>query len=378
MKILHCIYDDKFMDGTIRVYNKDGRHENQYAYVYLEGKDLKLEYTKFKDILHISENEFLRLSNDFDVIILHSLKCVSLRTIASIPIKCKVVWYGWGFDLYNGSDPAVKLNLLYNETKSIVSRTKNENKLKRILYQPFRIRDRYQLKRALQRIDYFSGVFPYEYELLIEANPYIHAKKIDFYYGDTDFFISDEIDTIVDGNRRNIILGNSGDPSNNHCDALEILKQIEIPNDVKLIIPMNYGGTPAYRKIVAERAMSFFPNNTYVLDSFLPLDEYIKLVSKCQSAIFFHERQQASDNILLQLKYGAKVFLSDTCLTYEYLKNEGYKVYSLQKEINEMLVPLTDDDVINNRKLLASQYSSSRIGARVRVINDIIEEDLFH
>ncbi len=141
---------------------------------------------------------------------------------------------------------------------------------------------------------------------------------------------------------------------------------------------MNYGGTPAYRKIVADRAMSLFPKNTCVLDSFLPLNEYIKLVSTCQSAIFFHERQQASDNILLQLKYGAKVFLSDTCLTYDYLKNEGYKVYSLQKDINEMLVPLTYNDVINNRKLLASQYSSSRIVARVRVINDVLVDDLYH
>lgn len=378
MKILHCIYDDKFMDGTIRVYNSDDRHENTYAYVFSKENDKNLEYTKYRDILHICETEFLKLASVYDVIILHSLKCMSLKVIASIPLKCKVIWYGWGFDLYNGADPAVKLNLLYDRTKKIIKRTQTRNRLKDLLYQPFRLRDRYQLKKALIRVDYFSGVFPFEYELLKNARPYLHAKKLDFYYGDTNFFIDESVNNIVETDHKNFILGNSGDPSNNHCDALDYLKNIELPQEARFIIPMNYGGNTCYRKYVAEYANNIFHDNTYVLDSFLPLNEYLKLVSKCQVAIFFHERQQASDNILMQLQYGAKVYLSETCLTYTYLKDKGYKVYSLQRDIDEIMTPLSKEDVIHNRSLLVKQYSAYRIVDRVKVINDILLDDIAH
>jgi len=376
MKILHCIYDDKFMDGTIRVYASDERHVNRYVYVYRKGMDTDLVYTKYPDVTHVEERDFLSLAKEYDVVILHSLKCVSQKAIASIPDTCKVVWYGWGFDLYNGYNAPIKIELLDRKTRHFMWLHQLNKLPKKIIRFPLRPRNKRLLKKALMRIDYFSGVFPFEYELLRESRPYVHARKLDFYYGDTDFFVKKEIDTSFDENRKDIILGNSGDPSNNHNDAIQILKEIKLPKESRLIIPMSYGGTESYRSWVKSYAEKCFPLNAFVLSNFMPLKEYLEVISKCQAAIFFHERQQASDNILMQLMYGAKVYLSDTCQTYHYLKEVGFIVYSLQKEWSSIMEPMKREDVMINRKLLAELYSAETIVDRVRKINTTIEEDI--
>ncbi|MDT3387875.1 MAG: TDP-N-acetylfucosamine:lipid II N-acetylfucosaminyltransferase [Bacteroidota bacterium] len=376
MKILHCLYDDKFTDGTIRTYNCDSRHTNKYIVIDDRKVISSFKYIKCPDVTCLPSADFLKLAKEYDVVVLHSLQCMSLESIRRIPPVCRVIWYAWGFDFYCGGNPIVKINLYQAHTKKFFLLDIVLNHFRRILLYPRVQLERLSIRRALCRVDYFSGVFPYEYNLLKQSRPYIHAKPLDFYYGDVDFFVKDNVDYNIDRNRRDIILGNSGDPSNNHLDALLILKEVGIPKDSRIIIPLNYGSNPNYKKWITKKATTLFPNNVLILDHFLPLKDYLQLVSTCKVAIFNHERQQASDNILMQLMYGAKVYMPETSQAYHYLKRVGFRVFSLQKDIDGLMSGLSDDDIINNRMLLSKLYSSHTIVDRIKTINDIVSDDI--
>ena len=73
-------------------------------------------------------------------------------------------------------------------------------------------------------MDYFSGVFPLEYDLL-NQKPEFHAQKVAYEYTnpvdwDNDFETIPKI-----GN--NVLIGNSADINNNHLDMLDYLKEVD-------------------------------------------------------------------------------------------------------------------------------------------------------
>lgn len=380
MRILHCLYDDKFIDGTIRVYESDNHHSNEYVLVSLSPANYKFRYIKSDKVKVVTPKAFLSMAADFQVVILHSFACLRNYYIAKIPKKCKVVWYGWGFDMYGGQYPIVPLKLYSEETLGFIKSHRFSNKtngmLKSVQIRIKNLFEKIRLNKAIKRIDYFSGVFPYEYDLIKSHNPHFKAKKVDFYYGDVDFFIKDTVSTEIEHGKVNVIIGNSADPRNNHHDALTALSKIALPTDSKIIIPLSYAGPKAYVKWVTDYAESLYPGRVKALLNYMPLQDYLDLISHCKVAIFFHERQQASDNIFIQMMYGAKVYMSETSLAYQYLKKEGFVVYSLQADAIKMFDDISDEEVMRNRRLLCEKYANHTIIERVMKISQIVETDI--
>lgn len=380
MKILHCLFDDKFMDGTIRVYESDKCHSNVYVLVSNSPKDYKFKYIKSDRVKVVTPQEFLSLAANFEMVILHSFFCLLNYYKIKIPKKCKVVWYGWGFDMYGGQNPLVPLKLYSEETQKFIDcyLPSKSAKIKDvgIITTIKNCIERFLLNKALRRVDYFSGVFPYEYDLIKRYHPDFKAKKVDFYYGDVDFFIKDTVSNDIEHGKVNVIIGNSADPRNNHHDALTALSKSKLPKDARIIIPLSYGGPDNYIKWIKEYAESLFPGRVKALLDYMPLKEYLDLISHCKIAIFYHERQQASDNIFMQMMYGAKVYMSETSLAYQYLKKEGFAVFSLQTSADTLFEDISDEMVIKNRKLLCDRYANHTIIDRVVKISKQVEEDI--
>jgi hypothetical protein len=368
------------MDGTIRVYNCDKRHSNEYLLVKNEPEKYRLRSIKSNRVRIVSPHTFLSLAQDFDVVILHTFICLKYYYISKIPQNCKVVLYAWGFDIYGDSYPIVPIKLYDEETKKYKDSCHLPKGLKnKVSILSTRLRnsvDRLFRKQALSRIDYFSGVFPYEYDLVKSYHRYFNAKPIDFYYGDTDFFIKDTVNTDIERGKVNIIIGNSAAMTNNHHDALTAISNVNLPPSAKIIIPLSYAGSPEYIQWVTDYAESLFPGHVNALKDYMPLQDYLDLTSHCKVAIFFHERQQASDNIFMQMMYGAKVYMSETSLAYKYLKEEGFVVFSLQSEADKLFDDMTDEMIMTNRRLLCEKYSDHTIIDRVRLINQQIEAEI--
>ena len=74
-----------------------------------------------------------------------------------------------------------------------------------------------------------------------------------------------------------------------------------------------------------------------------------------------HYRPQAFGNILTALWLGARVFLSERNMLYNFFKRIGITLYSIESDLNSgnqaLWSPLPDDAVEDNRKIISSIYS---------------------
>lgn len=370
-KYLHCLHDDKFLDGAISLFDEDTRIENTYILFTKNNGQESFKYIKSPKAHIQSLDSFLDCVIDYDVVILHGLGILPIEMIRKIPSPIKVVWLMWGYDFYNFKICNLKLYGPWSRN-TLTLRERVRDIKSAILFSLF---EKKIYRESLSRIDYFSGVFPYEYELLknLSRYPDIKAKPIDFYYGSTNFFVPEEPNHIIDNKFINVIIGNSGDPRNNTLEVFDALKdKLDINCVKKIIVPLSYGSYRLFIKKVKQKGREIWGEQFFPLETYMPLDEYLNVVSNCKVAVYFHERQQASDNVLMQLMYGARVFMSETSMMYQYLKNMGFYIYSLQKDINVINTPLTTEQIINNRTILSDNYSSSKLIERVKMMNNTI------
>ena len=373
MKILHCVTDEKFIDGAISLYEQDNRMENRWVHFVKEDIS-SLNYIKSTQVEIVNLNRFDDMMNGLDVVILHSLPSLPIEQIHSIPKGIKVVWYAWGYDLYDGSNPLLPLPLYLPKTKQIHQLLSKAPTLAKAIKR--KIKEWIfpcQYEQILSRIDFFSGVFPYEYDLLKEKYSQFRAVPLDFYYASKDFFIKDICPSTIENKMQNIMIGNSANITNNHADVIEMIANYAtLAKEDKVIIPLSYGGTKRYVSIIKETAQRYLGKNAMVLDTYLPLDEYWKLASNCRIAIYAHVRQQASDNIFYQIMSGAKVYLTKKSAAFNYLKIIGLKVFSLEEDLQTINVPLTLDEIMGNRRILTQLYSTATHIKRVKDINTIL------
>lgn len=368
MKFIHIVTDDKFVDGAISLFEEDDRVNNSYVII---GEEAPFKYIKSNLVSFLSAHNALDVINSYNVVFVHSLPAIPLDILLNIKKEVKVVWLAWGYDLYEKPYQLIPINLYGPETKKLFRFNWFYDLLHWKNYQD-NCHIHSQVKSAIRRFDYFSGVFPYEYDLLKKYNKDFKANPIDFYYGSVNFFIPENISDEIKHGKKNIIINNSGNVTGNHLDVIKALSKIKIDNDAKIIIPLSYGAPVSYANKVESEAEKVAPGQIVSLRKYLSLEEYLGLVSNCRTAVFAHERQQASDNIFMQLQYGARVFMSETSYAYKYLKEIGLKIYSLQSDLNLFNVVMPDEDILNNRQILSSMYSSKQLIDRVRNIVTIM------
>ena len=140
----------------------------------------------------------------------------------------------------------------------------------------------------------------------------------------------------------------------------------------KVIIPLSYGGSERYISIIKETAQKYLGKNAMVLDTYLPVDEYWRLVSNCRIAVYAHVRQQASDNIFYQIMSGAKVYMTKKSAAFSYLKSLGLRIFSLEEDLQTINIPLTFAEIMRNRQILTQLYSVSTQIKRVYDINTFL------
>ena len=106
-----------------------------------------------------------------------------------------------------------------------------------------------------------------------------------------------------------VILGNSGDPTNNHLDALHKLKERFVPVE-RLLIPFSYAAPAGYLETVHQEDVELFgAERVEVLSDFLQPDEYITKIAPFGTLMLYHKRQQAVGSFLLALQQGKTILL---------------------------------------------------------------------
>lgn len=345
--ILHIVIDQKFIDMAYDIFEAVYPGKNEYI---LPTKNLKkqLEYIKKTPVKKISYLQFLSKSfykdlKKYDFVVLHFLNNINKYMIKKSPDNIKFVWIGWGSDYYD----FINKEILLPKTKELkISKTNNTKKinLKTIIQKYI---SEY-LNRSINKINYFAPVL-YEDYILFKNNTNFNIEYIDWNYGTLEDHLIQDSDLKLTDN--NILLGNSSSYENNHLEAFDILKNIDL-KDKKIIVPLSYGDKE-YANEVINYGKNIFGDKLNPLINFMDIKDYIKNISSCSNVIMNHKRQQALGNIIIMLYMGSKIFLDKENPAYEFLNKNGIILFGIE-DINESNLEqkLEEEKVLKNREIL--------------------------
>ncbi|NMH70530.1 TDP-N-acetylfucosamine:lipid II N-acetylfucosaminyltransferase [Bacillus sp. RO3] len=166
--------------------------------------------------------------------------------------------------------------------------------------------------------------------------------------------------------KKYIQIGNSADPTNNHLEIFEKLKEYK-DDALEIICPLSYGNSQ-YRDMVINEGNKIFGSKFIPLTKFMPFDEYLMMLSKIDIAIFNHKRQQAVGNILTLISLGKKVYIRDDITTWSFCEDQGIMAYSINKDYENLFEPISNIDKNNNINVARKRFSQENLKEEWEVI----------
>lgn len=327
---LHFVIDDwPFIDQFIETVIEMRQIENNKFIVLSD--NFQVNNIKSNHILHSPYGSLSFLKsigniNSYDSLYIHSLSGYAIDFLNNNNISIPVYWIFWGYDVYNY--PIFKKNLYLTETKKILHNYKNI--IGKFLLNIKQISHQKKWISAISVIKYFCH---YNIEDYYNLQKNIFVEKLEFKYftyGQLEKFILPVDLNITNLTNGNILIGNSADPCLNHIDTLSFLKKYKIK--CKIICPLSYPKDISYIEKVIEYGKTLFNEQFIPLLDILPSDEYNKILSDIDIAIFNSKIPIAFGNILNLLYNGKPIYFNLLNTHLVFLKNLGLPAY----EINEI------------------------------------------
>jgi radical SAM superfamily enzyme YgiQ (UPF0313 family)/tetratricopeptide (TPR) repeat protein/glycosyltransferase involved in cell wall biosynthesis len=214
----------------------------------------------------------------------------------------KVNWKLWGGDLY-----------LYRQVGSISNSESNEARRKSII----------------KKIAYITSPVEEEVKHAIDVYNSKAQYKFAFYPQAKDFREFRLNDGSPKNQTINILVGNSGYPTNNHFQAFDYLSKFQ-NEPIKIYCPLSYGDKP-YTEEVCAKGKQIFGDKFVPLLNFFPFDEYVNLLNTMDVVVMNHDRQQGMGNILTSLYLGKKVYMQPDITSYKCLSRCGVTLYDINE-----------------------------------------------
>lgn len=160
-----------------------------------------------------------------------------------------------------------------------------------------------------------------------------------------------------------VMIGNSGDPTNNHIAMIELLSDFR-KFAMKVVCPLAYGGTEEYRQLVIKAGIATFGNNFIPWLEMKGKQEYAGQLANVDIALMNHQRQQGLGNILALLYLGKKLFIRSDTTSFLFLKRNNCLAYDIGSIKNmsfaEFSLPNSENSTVSNvHKILKKDYSAS-------------------
>ena len=367
MEFIHFIVDDKFLNDTICLFNSIDIINNRYIIV-----THKTEFTYLKDdfIEIVNKDQASAIISNpksCDALFIHGLSSLNYDIIELVHPKICVFWFSWGYDIYSNRYPQFKLIKIHHRIKTehlsysiakAIYKEEFKDFLKRLLGKDKFYKDKFI--SGINRIDFYSGVFPMEYEML-KLHKFFKAAPVRFNYPTPKGIFN--TDKIIHANLptgQNIQVGNSASLLCNHCYILNLLKKCDT-GEKKIIVPLSYQKNEDYVDYVCKKGYSYFGKRFIPIKEFIPYKEYQELLSSVAFSVYGYKQQASVGNILLNIRSGVKIFLPQKSFNYIHFKKIGYKVCTIEHDLaNEIQHPLSEQEVYDNRSILI-KYSTDEI-----------------
>ena len=335
-RILHICRQDKFIPPFIEIIEENFECDDHTFWI--KGNKREKNLTKKVSVFYMNNTIFdqllgyfflIFLMNKSDKIILHSLlsQKVMFLLFAMPWLLKKSYWFIWGSDLYAYT---ARRDSFSRRLWEIVRYVVIRNMGNLVTYIPGDIKLARQWYKAQGRyhecIMYRSNVVAHEGNNL----PKIKLAK---------------------NNGLSILIGNSGDPSNNHLEIFETLKN-HSANVSKIIAPLSYGKL-SYIEKMREFGHEHFGGKFQPLDKLIEIGSYHTLLKDIDIALFNHKRQQAMGTTITLLSLGKTVYMRPETTQWKFLDNLGIKV----KDINTVAqMRLLDEKSRNKNIKIANNY----------------------
>lgn len=387
--ILHLIFDGVLFDQRYNAFEGMDNYENRYLFGILN-TDEEIKYIKNTEkLIRVDSLEkWGQIVSDpqVDVIYMHGLWSNYLKAIDYVRDDVIIMWWCYGMEIYEncfGFPPLMRLNIYkprtykylesfggfrYKLKLSLLLRHPRLYMLWRKISDIIHRRPESKLKKMLSRIDF--AFTPLETELveLKKKHPYIKAKPFKL----RGVIEKEPIE--IHEKAGNILLEHSANISNNHLDILTALKEKQLNMQGKNVyIPLSYGEEKLAERVKDEA--KFEGVNVHCLMEALPYNEYKEMLDGCTHAIFGMIRQSGLGNIYLCLRKGIKVFFFKDSMLYKQFKSDGYYVYSIEDDLNDVSIkePLTREQATINYNIFYSKFDNS-YGTYQQQLDNILKD----
>lgn len=268
-----------------------------------------------------------------DKIILHGLFSNSVVAILCFMpwLLKKSYWLVWGGDIYfrpDSNQSALKIKLL-----------------------------RWMRRRVIRNMGFIVTSIRGDYDKAVEWHGTQSPNLPYFMY--TNSLYHPVAPTARQNDKIRILLGNSAMTSNHHEQAFDIIAPY-VDASVEVLCPLNYGDLE-YGKTIAAKGRERFGDSFKPLLDYVPYDEYLKLLTTVDIAIFNHDRQQAMSSTRVLLGMGARVYLRKETTSYETLTELGARVH----DVSEFGLTLDAEEANANREVIKRYYSEAQLKANM-------------
>ena len=293
-------------------------------------------------IIRTISPEAIRSLRACDAIIIHGMVNPKVLLLFSLfpALLEKSNWVIWGGDIYDNASPksGVKQSIIRLMRRKVYPKVRWATTLSKLDY-------RYAQESYGLCAPEFEGCYP------VPASTYA---------GLIDILRDEKKEARKDCYL--IQIGNSATSSNQHIEALDMLKQYRDKN-IRIFMPLNYGpdGFESYaNQVIAYAETLFGKERVMALRNQVDGADYLNLLSKVDIGIFNNSRQQAMGNISQLLLLGAKIYIRDDISMWQHFESLGCKLEKISEIVYQSFdefVHYDEQKQVNNIHVIQKRHS---------------------